>query len=76
MCLAIPAKILSLDAATGNATACLDEVKVEISLALLDAADVGDYVLVHAGFALCKLDEQEALATLALFEQAGFGHPA
>ncbi len=68
MCLAIPARIEKLllkDTALIN----LGGVRKEISLALVDDVEAGDYVIVHAGFALQKLDEAEALRTLALFAE-------
>jgi hydrogenase expression/formation protein HypC len=71
MCLALPAQIVVLDPATNMATASVGGVKVEVSLALIDDAAVGDYVLVHVGYALNKIDEDEALKTLALFAEAG-----
>jgi hydrogenase expression/formation protein HypC len=66
MCLAIPARIEQLtdqDRAIVN----LGGVRKEISLALVDDVAVGDYVIVHVGYALQKLDEEEAERTLALF---------
>lgn len=70
MCLAIPACITQiLD--TGNAIVELDGVRKEISLALVDDAKVGDYVIVHVGYALSRLDQHEAELTLAMFEQLG-----
>lgn len=68
MCLAIPARIeqiISADSAIIN----LGGLRKEVSLALLDDIAVGDYVIVHAGYALQKLDEEEAARTLALFAQ-------
>lgn len=70
MCLAIPARVAELlpgDAARVE----LGGVLKEISLALVDEVAVGDYVIVHVGYALSKLDQEEAEATLALFAQAG-----
>ena len=64
MCLAIPARIEQLtdqDRAIVN----LGGVRKEISLALVDDVAVGDYVIVHVGYALQKLDEEEAERTLA-----------
>lgn len=55
------------------ATASVDNVKVEVSLALVEDVGIGDYVLVHVGYALNKIDEDEALKTLALFAEAGIG---
>ncbi|MCK9623151.1 MAG: HypC/HybG/HupF family hydrogenase formation chaperone [Methylobacter sp.] len=71
MCLALPAKIVALDPSTNMATASVGNVKVEVSLALVDDVALGDYVLVHVGYALNKIDEDEALKTLALFAEAG-----
>jgi len=71
MCLALPAQIVALDSANNMATASVGNVKVEVSLALVDDVALGDYVLVHVGYALNKIDEDEALKTLALFAEAG-----
>ena len=71
MCLALPAQITQIDPATNMATVSIDGVKVEVSLALVDDVQVGDYVLVHVGYALNKIDEDEAIKTLALFAEAG-----
>lgn len=68
MCLAIPARIEQLTA-ENNAIVNLGGVRKEISLALVEDVAVGDYVIVHVGFALQKLDEEEAEHTLALFAQ-------
>ena len=72
MCLAVPAKIVSLNAnvddllRTGNVD--FSGVQKEISLAYVPEAQIGDYVIVHAGFALSVLDENEALASLQAFQ--------
>jgi hydrogenase expression/formation protein HypC len=71
MCLAIPARIVAIDADDESATVALGEVKKRISTALLDDLKIDDYVLVHVGFALHKISEEEAAKTLALLEQAG-----
>lgn len=70
MCLAIPALIT---AKLGDNLARVDMggVSKEISLALLDECAVGDWVIVHVGYALHKLDTEEAEKTLALFAAAG-----
>ncbi len=68
MCLAIPAcveQLLAGDSAIVN----LGGVKKEISLALVENVAVGDYVIVHVGYALQKLDRDEAEHTLALFAE-------
>jgi len=75
MCLAIPAKIIAIDVDTDMATVTVDNVKVEVSLALVDDIAIGDYVLVHVGYALNKIDEEEALKTIALFAEAGLSQP-
>ncbi len=68
MCLAIPARVEQIG---DDETAIVDfgGVRKSISLALVDDVAVGDYVIVHVGFALQKLDEVEARATLALFAE-------
>lgn len=71
MCLALPAQITAIDSNSNTASVSVDNVKVEVSLALVDDVQVGDYVLVHVGYALNKIDEEEALKTLALFAEAG-----
>ena len=71
MCLAVPAKVVAIDAATGMATAQLGEVRKDVSLALVDDVEVDDYVLIHVGFALNKISEEEAQRTLALFAEVG-----
>jgi len=70
MCLALPAKVLTLGEG-GTATVSLGGVKKEISLALVDGVAPGDYVIVHAGYAIQRLDPEEALETLDLLRQAG-----
>lgn len=70
MCLAIPAQIVELRD-NDNALVDLAGVKKEISLALVDGVAVGDYVIVHVGYALNRLDPDEAAKTLQLFEEMG-----
>lgn len=67
MCLAIPALVEQLNA-DGSAVVNLGGVRQAISLALVEDIEAGDYVIVHAGFALQKLDLAEAEHTLQLFE--------
>ncbi|MES9945891.1 MAG: HypC/HybG/HupF family hydrogenase formation chaperone [Candidatus Thiodiazotropha sp.] len=71
MCLAIPAKVVAIDEQGDNATVVLDEVKKEVSLALVEDVSVDDFVLIHVGYALNKVSEEEAEKTLQLFAQAG-----
>ena len=68
MCLALPARVIDIDAHQFG-TVDMGGVRKQVSLALLDAVQIGDYVIVHAGYALTLLDQAEALQTLALFEQ-------
>ncbi len=68
MCLAIPSKIMKIE--NNMATIDVDGVQREASLMLLADAQVGEYVIVHAGFAIQKLDEAAALDTLELLRLA------
>ncbi|WP_300455072.1 HypC/HybG/HupF family hydrogenase formation chaperone [Accumulibacter sp.] len=70
MCLALPCRIVELRP-DDRALVELDGVGKEISLALVDDAAVGDYVIVHVGYALSRLDPEEAAKTLALFAELG-----
>jgi len=76
MCLAIPGRILEI-VDEGNRLAKVDVAGVQrtINVGLLDAegdaAEPGDWVLIHVGFALSKVDEEEAAATLRLLEGMG-----
>ena len=72
MCLAIPARIEQI-VDSGNAVVDFGGVRRLISLALVDDIAVGDYVIVHVGFALQKLDVEEAERTLALFSEMNQG---
>lgn len=71
MCLAVPARIVEIDLHEARATVALGAVKKDISLALLEQVGIGDYVLVHVGFALSVISEDEAQRTLALMREAG-----
>jgi len=71
MCLAIPAQITAIDQMSDTATVALGGVSKQVSLALVDAARVGDYVLVHVGYALNKISPVEAERTLRLIAEAG-----
>lgn len=68
MCLGIPGQIVSI---TEHQLAEVDfsGVRREVSLMLCPEAQVGDYVLVHVGFAIQRLEEEEALETLKLFDE-------
>jgi len=68
VCLALPCRVVELRA-NDLALVEVDGVGREISLALLDDVAVGDYVIVHVGYALTRLDTDEAEKTLALFAE-------
>ena len=64
MCLAIPAKVISVDGST--ALVSIEDVEYKASLLLLDDVNPGDYIMLHAGFAIEKVDAAEAAFTLQL----------
>lgn len=68
MCLAVPMKVTELLPGE-NAVVESDGVSMEISLKLVGAVNIGDYVVVHTGFALEILDPQEAKKTLDVFRE-------
>lgn len=67
MCLAIPMKITKIDGltATGEAGGLLQDIRIDF----LEDVKSGDYVMIHAGFAIQKMTEQEALENLELLEE-------
>lgn len=68
MCLGVPMQVVSIT--DGEIVAEIDGVKREASLMLLDeAVAVGDFVIVHAGFAISKLDEEDARVTLQMMRE-------
>lgn len=71
MCLAMPAQVVEISENGEQARVSLGGVLKEVSLALVEDVQVSDYVLLHVGFALNKLSEEEAHKTLALFAEAG-----
>jgi hydrogenase expression/formation protein HypC len=72
VCLGIPAQIVELvEPDAGLAKAEISGVRRNVSIALCPEAGVGDWVLVHVGFALATIDEEQAQETLALLEQMG-----
>ena len=72
MCLGIPAQIVEIvDSEGGLAKAEISGVRRAVSIALCPEAEVGDWVLVHVGFALERIDEQQARETIELLEQMG-----
>ena len=68
MCLAIPSKLVEIKDGVGVID--VDGVRMEISLLLLEDPKIGEYVIVHAGFAIQKLDEAEAMETLNILREA------
>lgn len=71
MCLAIPARVIAIETESDMATVAVGELHKQISLVLVTDVQVDDYVLVHVGYALNKIDANEARKTLALFTEAG-----
>jgi hydrogenase expression/formation protein HypC len=68
MCVGVPMQVISIEG--DQAMTEVDGVKREASLMLLsDEVAVGDFVIVHAGFAISKLDEEDARETLALMRE-------
>lgn len=68
MCLAIPSRVVAI-AQNGLATIDIAGVRRRVALDLVPDTRIGDYVIVHAGFAIQRLDEDEAQRTLALLAQ-------
>jgi hydrogenase expression/formation protein HypC len=68
MCLAVPARVEALHE-YDQATVEVGGVRSQVSLAFLDGVEVGDYVIVHVGHAITRLDVEEAEKSLALFRE-------
>ena len=68
MCLAIPAIIVNIE--DGMGTVDMAGVQKKVSLILLEDAQVGDYVIVHAGFGIHKIDEEVAMESLRILREA------
>jgi hydrogenase expression/formation protein HypC len=73
MCLAIPAKIKSIDGFEGQVD--IGGVGRSVSLLLTPDAEVGQYVLIHTGYAISVVDEEEALETLRLLRELAETYP-
>lgn len=73
MCLAVPGKVVSIDDSADPLTGLIDfgGVQKQACLEYVSDVRVGEYVIVHVGFALQRLDEESALASLKLFEELG-----
>jgi len=76
MCLAIPGKIIEfVDVENQIAKVEVGGVKRNINIGMLDETRIGDYVLIHVGFAMSKIDEREAEETLRLLQELGSFEP-
>jgi hydrogenase expression/formation protein HypC len=75
MCLAIPVQVKEV-LPDGMARVSLDGVTKVISTALIEDVQVGDYLILHVGYALAKIDPEEAEKTLALIKEAAGGQAA
>jgi hydrogenase expression/formation protein HypC len=72
MCLAIPGKIIEIvDADNHIAKVDVSGVKRNINIGMIDDTQVGDYVLIHVGFAMSKIDQQRAEETLQILNEIG-----
>ncbi len=73
MCLAVPGKIVEVreERGTTMATIDFDGIRKDICLAYLPDMQVGEYAIVHVGFAISRVDEASALETLAMFRELG-----
>ena len=73
MCLSVPAKVIETDGASGKVD--VGGNIVDVNFMMVEGVRVGDYVLVHAGFAIQKYEQEEAMATIALLKEV-FGGDA
>ncbi|MGD9960685.1 HypC/HybG/HupF family hydrogenase formation chaperone [Nocardioides sp.] len=73
MCLAVPGRVLSVEEKDGTTMAQVDfgGLRKEVCLAYIPDVEIGEYVIVHVGFAIQRLDEKSAQETLANFERLG-----
>lgn len=69
MCLGVPGKVVAINKEKERADVEISGVITEVGLQFVPDVEVGDYVLVHTGFAMHKMDEAEAMETLALLEE-------
>jgi len=74
MCLAIPAKVISVNGTSALVT--IEDVEYTASLLLLDDVNPGDYIMLHAGFAIQKVDAEEAAETLQLLQDEVKNRPS
>ena len=73
MCHAIPARVVAVDDGGAIATVTVGNVRQQVSLALVEDVRIGEFLLIHVGFALNRISTEEAEQTLALFAQADSG---
>jgi hydrogenase expression/formation protein HypC len=73
MCLAIPAKVISVNGP--GAVVSIEDVEYTASLLLIDDVKPGDYIMLHAGFAIEKVDAEEAAETLRLLNEMDQNRP-
>jgi hydrogenase expression/formation protein HypC len=73
MCLAIPAKVISVNGP--GAVVSIEDVEYTASLLLIDDVKPGDYIMLHAGFAIQKVDPEEAEETLRLLNEMDMNRP-
>ena len=73
MCLAIPAKVISVDGAM--AVVRIEDTEYNASIMLLEDVKPGEYVMLHAGFAIHKVDEEEAMETMRLLNEVARTNP-
>jgi len=69
MCLGVPMEVVEVNATGQAGVVELEGTRYQVNLSLIEEARLGDYVIVHAGYAIERLDQQEADARLGLFEQ-------
>ena len=69
MCLAIPAKVISIEG--DSAVVSIEDIEYRASLLLLPDVNPGDFVMLHAGFAIEKVDPDQAAETLRLLKEIG-----
>ncbi len=71
MCLAVPMKLIEVTDDAMSGVADLDGARTKVNLSLIDEPTLGDFLIVHAGFAIERLDEEEANTRLDMFDELG-----
>jgi len=67
MCLAVPMKLIKIDGVKGIVE--MGNINYEVNLELIEKPEIGEYLIVHAGFAINKINKEEAIITLGLFKE-------